>query len=322
MLLAFLSFGSARADSEQHIWLHYDYMVAPDHCDAPSDAAIQMVVDVFAAHRIQLHVDPQHTAIPEIPRIYFQANAITFMCDRTTPTFAELKGQYFHPASDHDWHYAIFGYIDCGGSTGIAELPGNDFFVGLGADLEGLGSLPQSTLDLITASLIMHELGHNLDLHHGGADEVNYKPNYLSIMNYSFASGIPYSAAAGSVAIAGHRIDYSESELPPLDENRLDETVGIQAGTTDITWFSPSPQSPRVRAPASGPIDWNRDGDATDTDLQWDVDANWDLDYGFPWPTFEVLKGFDDWTEVHRYLSETMHHGRKQIVTEPPLRQR
>ena len=32
----------------------------------------------------------------------------------------------------------------------------------------------------------MHELGHNLGLHHGGDDGVNFKPNYLSIMNYSF----------------------------------------------------------------------------------------------------------------------------------------
>ena len=32
----------------------------------------------------------------------------------------------------------------------------------------------------------MHELGHNLGLRHGGDDNVHRKPNYLSVMNYSF----------------------------------------------------------------------------------------------------------------------------------------
>ncbi len=32
----------------------------------------------------------------------------------------------------------------------------------------------------------MHELGHNLGLQHGGADDWNNKPNYLSVMNYLF----------------------------------------------------------------------------------------------------------------------------------------
>ena len=32
----------------------------------------------------------------------------------------------------------------------------------------------------------MHELGHTLGLQHGGADDVNLKPNYLSVMSYAF----------------------------------------------------------------------------------------------------------------------------------------
>ena len=32
----------------------------------------------------------------------------------------------------------------------------------------------------------IHELGHNLNLTHGGSDHVNYKPNYIGIMNYWF----------------------------------------------------------------------------------------------------------------------------------------
>jgi hypothetical protein len=36
------------------------------------------------------------------------------------------------------------------------------------------------------ASTLMHEFGHNLGLKHGGNDEVNYKPNHYSVMNYMY----------------------------------------------------------------------------------------------------------------------------------------
>jgi hypothetical protein len=36
------------------------------------------------------------------------------------------------------------------------------------------------------AGTLMHELGHNLGLRHGGGDDTNYKPTYISIMNYAF----------------------------------------------------------------------------------------------------------------------------------------
>jgi hypothetical protein len=52
------------------------------------------------------------------------------------------------------------------------------------------------------------ELGHNLGLRHGGSEDINYKSNHLSIMNYFFqtdgvirdgkgystTSGLPYPA--------------------------------------------------------------------------------------------------------------------------------
>src|SRR5438128_225063 len=44
----------------------------------------------------------------------------------------------------------------------------------------------------VQSSTLMHELGHNLGLHHGGDEDTNYKPNYLSIMNYMYQlEGLP-----------------------------------------------------------------------------------------------------------------------------------
>ena len=59
-------------------------------------------------------------------------------------------------------------------SSGQAELPGNDLVVSLQCFI--------STNNV--ANTIMHELGHNLFLQHGGNESCNWKPNYDSVMNY------------------------------------------------------------------------------------------------------------------------------------------
>lgn len=45
----------------------------------------------------------------------------------------------------------------------------------------------------------MHELGHTLGLYHGGDEAVNFKPNYISIMNYLYVNiGFGQNGAKGS----------------------------------------------------------------------------------------------------------------------------
>ncbi len=51
------------------------------------------------------------------------------------------------------------------GESGIAEISGNDFIVSLGSRVVDLG-IPYGTM--AEAGTFMHELGHNLGLHHGG----------------------------------------------------------------------------------------------------------------------------------------------------------
>jgi hypothetical protein len=47
------------------VYLHYDYTYAADHNHNPPPQAIQWIVDAFAAHGVNLHIDPQHNAICE-----------------------------------------------------------------------------------------------------------------------------------------------------------------------------------------------------------------------------------------------------------------
>lgn len=314
---------ASTADPMQHVWVHYDYMVAADgRSDAPDPAAVQLVVDAFASHGIQLHIDPQHTAIPETEFVIFKGEEFGYAdCGFGPPVeFSDLKAEYFHPTSDHEWHYAIFGYHGGFCSSGIADLPGDDFFVSIGPNLPFLDQVPRDRRLAWEGGTFMHELGHNLNLQHGGDSYINHKPNYLSVMNYSYQTGIPYAATPGSTAQIGLRLDYSEQALPTLDENNLNEPLGIQDwGSTDIVrFYSGTTDDPilcvtGVRpgiGPASGPIDWNLNGVATDTNVSTDINDDGNCDTP-PIP----LTGFDDWTEVHQYLADQDKHPKTHVET-------
>jgi hypothetical protein len=111
-------------------------------------------------------------------------------------------------------------------------------------------------------------------------------------MNPSFNDGIPYTATPGSTAVAGFRVDYSDVALPDLDESNLDENVGLQDTThpTDLT-----KEYGRSRLlPVVGPVDWNSDGNSTDTDVQNDLNGDQAL---------TVLHGANDWAWIHSRLT-------------------
>jgi hypothetical protein len=242
--------------------------------------------------------------------------------------FSDLRRQYFQPSSNHPWHYAVFGdyvFTDSGddsshcptipgtvlpqpGMTGYSQLGFDDVEGGLGYNfvvaVKPIRDCPECFLGTgqAEAAIFMHELGHNLGLCHGGADlhhcseddGAEGKPNYLSVMNPDFESiGIPYASTPGSTTIAGYRLDYSDTQLPDLDERNLDETVGLQdtAHPTDIS-FSDGIDS---YIPASGPVDWNQNGETTDTGLRINLDDD-------PF-NLTVLHGADDWAWIHSRLT-------------------
>jgi hypothetical protein len=138
------------------------------------------------------------------------------------------------------------------------------------------------------AAVFMHELGHALKLGHGGGDDVQYKPNYHSVMNYMWQNR---DADAGGFRDSW-RLDYSDTKWLTLDENFLVEAAGIGGHVGHSTKIGPLPA--RV-VPESGPVDWNDDGDTTDvitTGLNINQVVMGDEGDG------TILVGHDDWSNL------------------------
>ena len=144
-----------------------------------------------------------------------------------------IKNAFFNPAKRGPvFHYVCF----CGKLGGLGNMSGlsrgilaHDFLVSLGGwPVFGGTSLQK-------AGTFMHELGHNLGLHHGGGDEVNFKPNFLSVMNYGFQT-IGLLTQSGNAIL--RNFDYSRLQLPTLDETALVESVGISDPEGHLTLWN------------------------------------------------------------------------------------
>ena len=105
-------------------------------------------------------------------------------------------------------------------ASGCAEVVGDDAAI----TMASFGALGPSGEKIHTtdqeAGTVMHEMGHLLGLGHGGPDNIGCKPNYLSVMNYSFQF---------SDVGTDRPLDFSREELDTLDEGGLDESDGIGA---------------------------------------------------------------------------------------------
>jgi hypothetical protein len=127
--------------------------------------------------------------------------------------------------------------------SGVAELPGKFYMVSLGLWDNFLASPDMQ------ANTTLHELGHNLDLWHGGGKpqftktskglhvfvQPNCKPNHLSIMSYLFqATGV-----RGADGVARARL--SGEVIPSISEGGLiDSPLPIAVPDAPFTsWYAP-----------------------------------------------------------------------------------
>ena len=266
-----------------------DFMEDPGQLRShrPDPLAILAVRNAFAAApvdapngvRVHFFVDE---AVPHANLLAFEP--CTGPAVSGAAVYDTVKTNFFGSAAERSnintvnakimaYRYMFFAHQLIGTtSSGCGEIVGDDSAVTLGnfgpADSTGhrRGTTDQQ------AGTVMHELGHNLGLEHGGGDKVNCKPNYLSVMSYSrqFAD-----------FITNRPLNYSSTANPTLNETTgLNETVGIGA----ISSF-PSLEGARTvysRPTASSvvvtlgvttgtAIDWNGDGDVADGGAVSDV---------------------------------------------------
>jgi hypothetical protein len=186
-------------------------------------------------------------------------------------------------AKQQAYHYSLFVHSQPGSSSsGIAELPGMNFIVSLGAPGWGTDPVTGHTIGSIDQQegTFMHELGHNLNLGHGGIDGINYKPNYLSVMSYAFQL---------SSTVGNRPLDYSRCAIDSLNENGLSEVAGIGASCPpNMRTFVCSPP-PAAITQTGIPMDWNRDGDTGDTGVTQSVNCDTPI---------QILTGYNDWNNL------------------------
>jgi hypothetical protein len=278
-------------------WTDWLKPYRPEISYKPSENALRKVYEAFKAQGINLHIDAGENSIDfvtgkkwgalskgtEIP--YYE----TIDCNGTnydgiiSPDWKNTIIKFnFDEKRENIFHHCTFiNEYNLEGNTrwsGLSKgIPGKYFLVaGWVADKRGEQGV---------AGTFMHELGHNLGLCHGGSDHINYKPNYLSIMNYHFQ----LSGLMGTNAI-----NYSVFDLPDLDEGGLNERDGIDlrkitAGTGVGTKWTYNGNVCNAYNISGAGIDFNKNGIENET-ISADITDN---DVA---PT--VLRSQNDWDNL------------------------
>ena len=276
--------------NKKNILLEYDWIDDNEdaaqcgaHSHRPTVAALSRLAAAFASSPV---LNPDGTTGIALIQDYGQGGAFTggnfvahggnitgslsadYYAIKST-NFATNRNGYFHYVAMAHWYTSNFG------SSGVAEISGDDLIVSLGC----FGSTEN------VANTIMHELGHNLGLQHGGNEACNWKPNYNSVMNYRFQfPGVDLSCNAQGSFGETNTLDYSRGTRIPLNELNLNENAGVCGGT---------------------PIDWNFSGTLESTLFNYDLNrtssfpnASTGVDNGGCSATLSTLNDFNDWANI------------------------
>jgi len=278
--------------------LHKDILIEYDwfddangcaqHSHRPAPEVIQGVHDFFANAPI---ANPDGVNGINVIQDYGQGGVFTggnLITDPANPS-ALVDGPVGYPqynsyeaanfaAHRHNYfHYVLMAhqYDNQQGSTsssGSATTPGYELMVTLACwagDTSGTGAA-------YIRNSIVHELGHNLGLQHGGDEACNYKPNYSSVMNYRYEF-VGIDSGCQGTGDGASTLDYSHGDRLTLDENNLDETAGMCTN-------------------AVVPVDWNGDLQYT-TGVVADINS-YSLESSECGGTNTILHDFNDWASL------------------------
>ena len=304
---------------KRDIFIELDRMDSTDAGINPIKESLQMVVKAFASKGINVAFDAGNSFSQTFSVDNFNLNqgsnivpyekCVTFNQTTCSSNISDKRSLYDWKEENMDLRRrSIFHYLlmansqendgSGNGSSGLAEVNGNDLITSLGSAFSGtLNTVQINYITNFQALTIMHELGHNLGLRHGGNEDVNYKPNYWSIMNYVYGRGLdpdPTSMSAYQrwrnskgdqtpltcdlfASICGKPsefiINYSNGTSSPLDENALLESANIGRGSNSGSY-----------------ADWNLNGTLDSTAISKDLNGD-----GIK----SILKDYDDWSNIN-----------------------
>ena len=290
------------------IFVEVDYMPGRKPADGVFDDIVNSfnnspVKNKYANDGISLHIKIGQELDSKI-EIIGSNNAIN-VTDSLTSLYTDIKSIIkFDERKIKYSKYTIIGYEGYGlnGSIKSGASPNSSLFYML---------ISEAKMNDPTEwkGVFMHELGHTLGLKHGGNDGDNYKPNYLSVMNYSFQNGLVTNDSS-------RMFDYSRKDTVSgiLNENSLDESqaiymnnnsglshlgtyyycdVRIENEFLDGYTIDIDGQEKFIYKVGAGKlsekVDWNCDGNESG---RISADINGNGVYG------ESLSSFDDWSNL------------------------
>ena len=256
---------------------------------APSEDAMKLVYDSFKQHGINLHIDVGSDSIDFVTGKKWGklsgGNEIPYKKKfNIKSSWNSTVNANFSKARHNVFKHCLFVDQYNGIRSGIANNIPGQFFIVANQDWVFNGG------NISVGGTFMHELGHTLGLRHGGCDHELYKPNYLSVMNYTFQT---------TGLVGSGMIGYSDYKLPDINEAHINENLGIDPsgltagtglGTTLFYWAS---NQRNVIPISKAAIDFNNNGNL-ETDISLDLNPNGNV-YDKP---IAVLKGHEDWSGI------------------------
>lgn len=302
---------------QKDLFIEVDRMQSADPWLNPNKKSLAMVKAAFAAKNINVVFDVGDAFSPAFSAEDFNlgqgSNIVPYepcaTLDQTTCIQNSTSRRSLYDWKDESmdirrrpiFHYVLFGNsqkVDgVADSSGRAEIIGNDILITMG-NWPLPGDLVSNSNRIINfhAGTIMHELGHNLGLRHGGKEDLNYKPNYWSVMNYLYqlngldpdprsvtayerwkytnygTPGRCFLVASACGTPSNFVINYSEGSGGNLDENSLSESENIGYGS-NLGAFA----------------DWNIDGSLTSTVFVKDLNGD---------NINSILADYNDWANL------------------------
>ncbi|MFM2344941.1 MAG: hypothetical protein RLZZ210_1553 [Pseudomonadota bacterium] len=294
---------------QKDVFIQIDYM--NNSVSIPQKTALDKVKQSFAKHNIALHIDAgglysetfNHDLYNLGQAKLFKSNTCTVL-----PTFYEKQTDGCNSIFDYKqtmngmrrsfFHYVLFAksQVTSGyGPSGMAEYLGKNSLVTLdGWGLKNSTKQEQNLLTNYQAGAFMHEIGHNFGLLHGGNDNIVYKPNYVSVMNYLYqlrgvttdfvsdmaadrfynwsgTKNVNLCTLNNSPCNENFVVDYSYGGLATIDENAIVEANNLTGSKN------------------GGYADWNNDGAKNTSTYYKDLNKDSSL---------TELKDFNDWANL------------------------